>query len=86
MKWRAAPETAMRPWSISASRPAKRLPIQYDGEKPPKAWKVAMFTVSDWSSTVGDRNGHERLVEVEDVEAMRLEHLARLVLEAQARA
>ena len=70
MKWRAAPLTAMRPSSLSASCEAKRLPTQYDGEKPPKAWKVPMLTVSDWSSMVGDRNGHQRLVEVQDVEAM----------------
>ena len=57
MKCRAAPLTAMRPSSLSASGQAKRLPTQYDGEKPPKAWKVPMLTVSDWSSMVGDRKG-----------------------------
>ncbi len=57
MKWRAAPDTAIRPWSRSARRPAKRLPTQYEGLKPPNAWNVPMFTVSEASSTVGDRNG-----------------------------
>ena len=57
MKCRAAPLTAIRPSSLLASCEANCLPIQYDGEKPPKAWKVAMLMVSDWSSMVGDRKG-----------------------------
>jgi hypothetical protein len=57
MKCRAAPDTAILPSSLSASRRAKRRPTQYDGLKPPNAWNVPTFTVSDASSIVGDRNG-----------------------------
>ena len=84
MKWRAAPLTVIRPCSLSARRRAKQLPTQYDGEKPPKAWKVATLTVSDWSRTVGDRNGTSGSWKCRTSNLLLGEQLASLLLEAPA--
>src|SRR5260221_5373628 len=57
MKCLAAPLTAIRPWSLAASPFITLLPNSYDGEKPPYAWNVAMFTLVDSRRMIGERNG-----------------------------
>ena len=55
------------------------------GEKPAKAWNVATFTLSRVAQDDQRQERHERLVEVEEVELLALEHVLDLRDDSGAR-
>ena len=58
-------------------------PAQYETENPPKAWNVATFGHFAESRIWKERNGTKRLVVVDDVELLALEHARHEPFEAQ---
>ena len=76
MKWRAAAQTAIRPW-IRGVAPKRPAPNSYAGEKPRVGVEGRDVHALDSRSRNERQERHERLVEVEHVELLALEHRRR---------